>query len=95
MSTQGMPPASGHLPPPTDRHPPPLPDLEQLSFEELVELLESLARQMASGEVGIELAADLYEQAGEVHREATERLARVQARLEALAEDRDQAAPSC
>ncbi len=63
-----------------------------MSFEELVDLLEDLTRRMASGEIGIELAAGLYEQAGVVHRAATERLARVQARLEALAGDGDQGA---
>lgn len=64
---------------------PPLPDLGALSFEELISLLEDLTRRMASGEVGIEAAADLYEQAGVVHREAGERLARVRSRLAALA----------
>lgn len=66
-------------------HPLP-PPLEALSFEQLVELLEDLTRRMASGEVGIEEAAELYGQAGAVHRAASERLARVQARLEGLSQ---------
>lgn len=62
-----------------------LPDLGSLSYEALVALLEDLTRQMASGDVGIEEAALLYEQAGLVHRAATERLANVTARLAAIA----------
>lgn len=64
-----------------------LPDLGSLRYEELVALLEDLTRQMASGDVGIEEAARLYEQAGSVHRAATERLASVTARLAAIAAD--------
>ncbi|MGH9127771.1 MAG: exodeoxyribonuclease VII small subunit [Acidimicrobiales bacterium] len=61
-----------------------LPELGPLRYEQLVELLEDLTRRMASGEVGIEEAARLYEQAGAVHRAARERLAAVSARLEAF-----------
>ncbi|MGH9067559.1 MAG: exodeoxyribonuclease VII small subunit [Acidimicrobiales bacterium] len=61
-----------------------LPDLDALSFEELVAMLEELTRRMGAGEVGVEEAADLYEQAGVVHRAATDRLAQVQARLAGL-----------
>lgn len=63
-----------------------LEELEELSFEELMELLEDLTRRMADGEVGIEEAAELYERAGAVHRAASERLARVQARLAGLSQ---------
>ena len=58
---------------------------DAMSFEELVTTLEALTDRMASGEIGIEEAADLYEQAELLHRLAAERLARVQARIEAQA----------
>ncbi len=60
------------------------PAVESLSYEELVEMLEDLARRMAAGDVGIEEAAELYEQAGFVHRIASERLERVRRRVEDL-----------
>ncbi len=62
-----------------------LPDLGSLKYEELVGLLEHLTRQMSSGQVGIEEAASLYEQAGLVHHAAAERLAGVTARLAVIA----------
>jgi exonuclease VII small subunit len=68
----------------TDPAPSDLPELESLRYEQLVELLEDLTRQMASGWVGIEEATRLYEQAGLVHAAAVERLATVTARLRAL-----------
>lgn len=55
-----------------------------LSFEELVAALEALTDRLASGQIGIEEAADLYEQAERLHGLARERLARVQARIDAL-----------
>lgn len=64
-----------------------LPELGSLRYEELVALLEDLARRMASGEVGIEEAAALYEQAGAVYEAASDRLARVAARLAAISGD--------
>ena len=57
---------------------------DRMSFEELVALLEALTDRLASNDVGIEEAADLYEQAERLHGLATERLARVQARIERL-----------
>jgi exodeoxyribonuclease VII small subunit len=59
-------------------------DPEQLSFEELVTALEALTDQLASGQIGIEEAADLYERAERLHRLAAQRLARVQARIDSL-----------
>ena len=59
-------------------------DLAALSYEELVEKLEDLTRRIASGEVGIEEASELYERAGAIHRLAAERLAQVRARIERL-----------
>jgi exodeoxyribonuclease VII small subunit len=58
---------------------------EAMTFEELVATLEELTDRMASGEIGIEEAADLFEQAERLHGLAAERLARVQARIEAQA----------
>lgn len=57
-------------------------DYEALSFEELVEQLEALTERMASGDIGIEEAADLYEKAQHLHTLAEERLRRVQERIE-------------
>ncbi len=64
---------------------------EAMTFEDLVTTLEGLTDRMASGQIGIEEAADLYEQAELLHQLAVERLARVQARIEAQAgrQDRD------
>lgn len=57
------------------------------TYEQLVAELEALTDRMASGDLGIEEAADLYEQARALHDAAAERLARVQARIDALATD--------
>jgi exodeoxyribonuclease VII small subunit len=59
-------------------------DPEQLSFEELVAALEALTDRLASGQIGIEEAADLYERAERLHSLASQRLASVQARIESL-----------
>jgi exodeoxyribonuclease VII small subunit len=58
--------------------------LDRLTYEQLVEMLEDLTRRIASGEVGIEEASELYERAGAIHRLAAERLAQVRARIERL-----------
>lgn len=60
---------------------------ESLSYEELVEALEELTRRMADGGIGIEEVVELYERAGRLHALAADRLARVQARIDALAPD--------
>lgn len=57
---------------------------EDLTFEQLVEALESLTERMAAGDIGIEAAADLYERAQHLHALAAARLARVQQRIEGL-----------
>jgi exodeoxyribonuclease VII small subunit len=59
-------------------------DYGSQSYEQLVERLENITRRMASGDIGIEEATDLYEEAGRLHAAASERLARIQARIEAL-----------
>jgi exodeoxyribonuclease VII small subunit len=64
-------------------------DLSQLTFEQLVERLEGITRRMAAGDIGIEAVTDLYEEAGRLHAEATERLERVRRRLEAETAERD------
>jgi exodeoxyribonuclease VII small subunit len=66
-------------------------DLAALSFEQLVEALEAITRQMAAGDIGIEAVADLYEQAGRLHAEASDRLDGVRRRIEALAGEGDDA----
>jgi exodeoxyribonuclease VII small subunit len=58
--------------------------LETLSFEELVAALERVAARLAAGELGIEAAADLYEQAELLYEAAQERLAAVEERIERL-----------
>jgi exodeoxyribonuclease VII small subunit len=61
-------------------------DLDTATFEQLVAALEQLTDRMASGEIGIEEATQLYEQAEQLHARAAARLASVQARIEALAD---------
>ena len=58
-----------------------------LTYEELVAKLEELTRRMAAGDIGIEEAADLYEEAGRLHALAAARLASVQERIEKLRGD--------
>ena len=59
-------------------------DLDAMTFEQLVAALEQLTDRMAAGDIGIEEAASLYEQAGELHAAAAARLAAVQARIDKL-----------
>lgn len=54
------------------------------SFEDLIAELEAVAASMDRGEIGIEEAANLYERASALHREATARLAAVQERVSEL-----------
>lgn len=62
----------------------PDPVQEELRYEEIVEQLEAVTEQLAAGSVGIEAAADLYEQAGRLHAQAAARLDAVRQRLEEL-----------
>lgn len=50
--------------------------------------LEQVTDRLASGELGIEAATELYERAELLHAQAAERLAAVQARVERLAHQR-------
>jgi exodeoxyribonuclease VII small subunit len=59
-------------------------DLDSLTFEQLLDELESVTRQIESREIGIEAATDLYEQAGLLHAAATQRLARVEDRIRSI-----------
>lgn len=59
--------------------------VEEWSFEELMDALEALTARLAQGDLGIEQAADLYEQAERLHALASERLAKVQERVAGLA----------
>lgn len=54
------------------------------TFEELVDELEATIAHMAGGNLGIEEVTDLYERAGRLHAQATERLAAISARIEKL-----------
>ena len=58
--------------------------LASLTFEELLAALELVTGRLANGDLGIEAAADLYEQAELLHAAASERLAAVEARIERL-----------
>ena len=58
--------------------------LESLTFEQILSVLESVTSRLAAGDLGIEAAADLYEQAEILHAAAQQRLAAVQARIAAL-----------
>jgi exodeoxyribonuclease VII small subunit len=62
----------------------PSPDYDAMTYEQLVEALESLTARLASDDLGIEDAADLYEEAGRLHALASERLNRVRERIERL-----------
>ena len=57
---------------------------EGRTFEEILADLEAITAQLASSEMGIESAADLYERACELHALATERLDQVKSRVERL-----------
>ena len=57
---------------------------ELATFEQLMEVLESLTDRLATGDLGIEQAADLYEQAEAIHRRARRRLAEVSERIARL-----------
>ena len=63
------------------------PDEASMSYEQLVDALEQLTQRMADGHVGIEEAVELYERAGRLHALASERLARVQERIDRLARE--------
>ena len=57
---------------------------EHRTFEELVDELEATIARMAGGNLGIEEVTGLYERAGLLHAEATERLAAISDRIEKL-----------
>lgn len=57
---------------------------ESMTFEQLMTTLESITSRLAVGELDIEEAADLYEQAEALHALAAHRLAQVQERVDRL-----------
>jgi exodeoxyribonuclease VII small subunit len=63
---------------------------DKRSFEQLVDELERITDRLAGGELGIEAATDLYEQAEYLHELASERLAQVQQRIDRLRTSRSQ-----
>jgi exodeoxyribonuclease VII small subunit len=60
------------------------PALALMTFEQLLEELERVTRQIESREIGIEAATDLYERAGQLHAAASMRLTSVEARIAAI-----------
>ena len=60
---------------------------DDLTYEQIVEKLEAVTGQLANGNAGIEAAADLFEQAQQLHAAASARLDQVRKRLDALAPD--------
>ena len=61
-----------------------LPAIETMSFESLVQELESVAQAMDNGNIGIEEATSMYARASALHAAARQRLADVTARVESL-----------
>ena len=57
---------------------------EAMTYEQLVEALEQVTNRLASDDLGIEDAADLYEEAGRLHAAAADRLAKVKDRIDRL-----------
>lgn len=66
-------------------------DPASLTYEQLVETLERLTDRMAAGDIGIEEAADLYEEAGRLHALASDRLAAIQQRIDGLQQEQTSA----
>ena len=60
------------------------PDYASMTYEQLVETLEAVTSRLASDQLGIEDAADLYEEARRIHALASERLDKVRERIERL-----------
>lgn len=60
--------------------------IEDMTFEELLDALELVTARLANGDIGIEAAVDLYEQAEVLHSAAQERLAAVEARIKRIQE---------
>jgi exodeoxyribonuclease VII small subunit len=59
-------------------------NLDAMTFEELLDELEAVTRQIESREIGIEAATDLYERAGLLHAAAAQRLASVEDRIRSI-----------
>jgi exodeoxyribonuclease VII small subunit len=68
-------------------------EFDGLTYEQLVDQLEAVTAQMASGDIGIEAAVDLYERAGRLYAEAQARLEGVRQRIEALSDATEGEAP--
>lgn len=62
---------------------------EELTYEQIVEKLEAVTAQLASGDKGIEAATDLFEEAQRLHAAASARLEQVKQRLDALTPSED------
>ncbi|MBA2608052.1 MAG: exodeoxyribonuclease VII small subunit [Actinobacteria bacterium] len=57
---------------------------DDLTYEQIVEKLESVTAQLSAGDAGIEAATDLFEEAQRLHAAASARLDQVRQRLDAL-----------
>jgi exodeoxyribonuclease VII small subunit len=55
-----------------------------MTFEQIVAELESVAQTMDNGTIGIEAATELYARASELHAAARQRLVDVTSKVEAL-----------
>lgn len=61
-----------------------IPDIEQMSFEEALQALEKVVRDLESGEVALDRSIDLYEQGEALRRHCQARLDAAQARIEKI-----------
>jgi len=61
--------------------------LQQMPYEELIANLEAITSKMASGEIGIEEATDLYATAKMIYKMASDRLESIRLRIEELEEE--------
>lgn len=66
-----------------------LPDIAALSFEEALKALEDVVRRLESGQAPLDESIDLYEQGDKLRAHCQARLDAAQARIEAIAADRD------
>lgn len=60
------------------------PDISQMSFEQALQALEKVVRDLESGEVPLDRSIDLYEQGEELRRHCQARLDAAQARIEKI-----------
>ncbi|NNC72470.1 MAG: exodeoxyribonuclease VII small subunit [Sphingomonadaceae bacterium] len=64
-------------------------DIEKLSFEEALQRLETIVRQLEAGEAPLDESIDLYEQGDKLRAHCEARLKSAQARIEKIQLDAD------